>query len=419
MLSERKIVEGKVRVIKEIRWISNKTNNKATSDSLEFGVEKAKKGRAFHQTFPNYRVTPLRELTALSRYLGLGNVFVKDEAYRFGLNAFKALGGTYAIGSYIAKQLGIDIKDLSYERLKSNGIKKAIGEVTFVTATDGNHGRGIAWAAKELGYQSLVLLPKGSAPERLNSIKDLGAEAYITDRNYDDTVRLAKEEAEKPNRVLMQDTAWEGYEQIPRWIMEGYTTLGYEITEQLKDRELTHIFLQAGVGSMAGALTGFFTDYHQGKNSPKIIIVEPDKADCVFRTAGAKDGTLQRVTGDLDTIMAGLACGEVSTLGWEVLKSYGSYFLSVPDRIAAKGMRILGNPLEGDERVISGESGAVTLGLLAEVMKKEKLGELRRTLELNEASKILCISTEGDTDREHYRNIVWDGLYSGHDSFPE
>jgi len=398
--------------MKEIQWISNKREKKKEASSGEFGVKMGKKAKRFHETFPNYGVTPLRELSELSQYLGLSGIYVKDESYRFGLNAFKALGGTYAIGSYIADQLGMDIKDLSYDLLKSKSIKEKIGEITFFTATDGNHGRGIAWAAKELGYQSVVYLPKGSAAERLNSIRDLGAKAYITDRNYDDSVRLAKEEAEKNNGVLIQDTAWEGYEKIPRWIMEGYTTLGYEITEQLKGRELTHVFLQAGVGSMAGALTGFFTDYYQGENSPKIIIVEPDKADCVFKTAGARDGSLQQVTGDLDTIMAGLACGEVSTLGWEILKNHGNHFLSVPDTIAAKGMRILGNPLGEDRRIISGESGGVTLGLVAQVMAREELSDLKKELKLNEASKILCISTEGDTDRDHYRKIVWDGLYS-------
>lgn len=398
--------------MKEIQWISNKREKKKEASSGEFGVKMGKKAKRFHETFPNYGVTPLRELSELSQYLGLSGIYVKDESYRFGLNAFKALGGTYAIGSYIADQLGMDIKDLSYDLLKSKSIKEKIGEITFFTATDGNHGRGIAWAAKELGYQSVVYLPKGSAAERLNSIRDLGAKAYITDRNYDDSVRLAKEEAEKNNGVLIQDTAWEGYEKIPRWIMEGYTTLGYEITEQLKGRELTHVFLQAGVGSMAGALTGFFTDYYQGENSPKIIIVEPDKADCVFKTAGARDGSLQQVTGDLDTIMAGLACGEVSTLGWEILKNHGNHFLSVPDTIAAKGMRILGNPLGEDRRIISGESGGVTLGLVDQVMAREELSDLKKELKLNEASKILCISTEGDTDRDHYRKIVWDGLYS-------
>jgi len=253
-------------------------------------------------------------------------------------------------------------------------------------------------------------MPKGSSMERFNNIKALGADVFITDVNYDDTVRLAKANAEKNGWILLQDTAWEGYTSIPGWIMEGYTTMAYEIIEQLRGEELTHIFLQAGVGAMAGAITGFFADYYQ-QNRPVITIVEPNKADCIYKSAEAKDGSIHTVTGDLDTIMAGLACGEPCTIGWNVLKEYADNYVSVPDYIAAKGMRILGNPLADDKRVISGESGAVTLGFVAEVMQNQSLSYLREQLEMNKDSKILCISTEGDTDKENYRRIVWDGLH--------
>lgn len=398
-------------MVNNIRFLHKGRSKGENIPPNSFGVKNAAKARKFHESFPDYSATPLRELRELSNYLGVNRIYIKDESCRFGLNAFKALGGTYCIGRYIASQLEMDIEELSYQKLKSKAVKDHMGDITFVTATDGNHGKGIAWAAKELGYKSVVYLPKGSATERLNSIAELGAEAYITDLNYDDTVRFAKAQAEKEDWVLLQDTAWEGYEEIPRWIMEGYTTLGHEITEQLKGREITHIFLQAGVGSMAGALTGFFADYYGEKERPIITIVEPNKADCVFRTAGAKDGTLQIVTGGMDTIMAGLACGEVCTLGWEILKNYGDNFVSVPDVIAAKGMRILGNPLTGDNKVISGESGAVTLGFVSEVMKRGELWDMKKKLGLDGGSKILCISTEGDTDRKNYRKIVWDGFY--------
>lgn len=398
-------------MIKNIKVLHNRKDRFKSTSSNPFGVENAKKARAFHESFPDYSVTPLIELPQLSKYLGINSIYIKDESYRFGLNAFKALGGTYCIGRYIANKLAVDIEELSFQKLQSKSVKEQIGDITFVTATDGNHGRGIAWAAKELGYKSVVYLPKGSAVERLINIQALGAEACITEMNYDDTVRFANAQAEKKGWVLLQDTAWEGYEQIPGWIMEGYTTLGLEIVEQLKGRALTHIFLQAGVGAMAGALTGFFADYYQGENPPIIIIVEPDKADCVFKTAMANDGTLRRVTGDLDTIMAGLACGEVSTIGWDILKNYGDHFVSVPDYIAANGMRILGNPLDKDEKIISGESGAVTLGLAASLMNHRELTSIKEQLQLDEESKILCISTEGDTDREGYRKIVWEGMH--------
>jgi diaminopropionate ammonia-lyase len=397
---------------KTIESVHYERGNDHAFPTEQFGVENAKKVNGFHKSFPSYSPTPLVGLKELSEHLGIKNCFVKDESFRFGLNAFKGLGGSYCIGRYIAEKLGVDIQELSYEKVKREDTKKAVGDVTFVTATDGNHGRGIAWTAAELGYKSVVFMPKGSSVERLNNIKAFGGEAYITEMNYDDTVRYATEYAEKNDGVLVQDTAWEGYEKIPGWIMEGYTTIGHEIVEQLEGEELTHIFLQAGVGAMAGAIAGYFADYYSDKKRPLITIVEPNKADCIYKTALENDGKLHAVKGDLDTIMAGLACGEPCSIGWNILDNYADSFVSVPDYIAANGMRILANPLGKDKSIVSGESGAVTLGFVAEVMKNDSLKELRERLKLNKDSKVLCISTEGDTDKEHYRKIVWDGLYS-------
>ena len=376
-----------------------------------FGPENAKKVRAFHASFPEYSVTPLAKLDNLAKALGVANVYVKDESYRFGLNAFKVLGGSYTIGNYLAQKLGKDISELPFNVLSSEEVRKQIGEVTFVTATDGNHGRGIAWTANRLGQKSVVYMPKGSALERLNNIKALGADASITDMNYDDAVRLANSNAEKYGWVMVQDTAWEGYEDIPGWIMEGYTTMAAEAVEQLGGVKPTHIFLQAGVGAMSGGITGFFADLYGDEDRPIITIVEPNKADCIYRSAEANDGKPHFVKGDMNTIMAGLACGEPCTIGWNVLRDHADNFVSMPDYVAAEGMRVLGNPLPGDDRVISGESGAATLGFVAEVMRNESLDWLRKQLKLDENSRILCFSTEGDTDKENYRRIVWDGLH--------
>lgn len=383
------------------------------SDVAPFGVESAKKARAFHASFPEYTVTPLAELSGLAKALGLGGVYVKDESYRFGLNAFKVLGGSFAIGSYIAGRLGVDISQLPYDRMTSPEVRQKLGDITFVTATDGNHGRGVAWTANRLRQKSVVYMPKGSALERLENIRALGSDASITDLNYDDAVRLANEGAEKYGWVMVQDTAWEGYEDIPRWIMQGYTTMALEAVEQLRALSVekpTHVFLQAGVGAMSGGITGFISDCF-GADRPIVTIVEPNKADCIYRTAKANDGKLRYVTGEMNTIMAGLACGEPCTIGWEVLKDHADHFVSCPEYVAAKGMRVLGNPLAGDPRVTSGESGAATLGFVAEVMQNPSLDWLREELRLDGGSKVLCISTEGDTDRENYRRIVWDGLY--------
>ncbi len=189
--------------------------------------------------------------------------------------------------------------------------------------------------------------------------------------------------------------------------------MAYEAVAQLKEKKIdrpTHIFLQAGVGALSGGLTGFFADLYGDKDDhPIVTIIEPNKADCIYRTAKANDGKLHFVTGDMNTIMAGLACGEPCTIGWNVLHDHADNFVSVPDYVAAKGMRVLGNPLPGDNKVISGESGAATLGFVAEVMQNPSLDWLREQLKLDENSTVLCFSTEGDTDKANYRRIVWDG----------
>lgn len=384
------------------------------SDTKPFGWEIAKKVNDFHRSFPEYSVTPLAKLSNLAAMLGLSNIYVKDESYRFGLNAFKVLGGSYAIGNYIAGKLGLDISQLPYAHMISREIKEQLGDITFVTATDGNHGRGVAWTANRLGQKSVVYMPRGTAPERLKNIKALGSDASITDLCYDDAVRLAKAGAEKYGWVLVQDTSWEGYEEIPRWIMQGYTTLAYEVTEQLHGEKPTHVFLQAGVGSMGGAIAGFFADYYGDNERPIITVVEPNKADCLFRTAQAQDGQLHFVTDNMDSIMAGLCCGEPCGLSWEIFQDHADNFVSIPDYVTAKGMRILGNALGDDPRVVSGESGACTVGLIYELMRNPGLTWLREQIKLDQDSKVLCFSTEGATDRENYRKIVWDGLYPGY-----
>ena len=378
--------------------------------NLDFlNLESAKKVQSFHASFPVYKETPLVELKHTAKSMGLGNIYIKDESYRFGLNAFKVRGGSYAIGNYLAKRLGKSITEMPYEKLVSGEIKRELGDITFVTATDGNHGRGVAWTAKQLQQKSVVYMPKGSAEERLMNIRAEGADASITDLNYDEAVRLANSQAEQKGWVMVQDTAWEGYEDIPGWIMQGYGTMGYEAYMQLPEKP-THIFLQAGVGSMAGAVAGFFASVY-GEDRPIITIVEPNKADCIYKTAEAADGKLHFVTGDMDTIMAGLACGEPCSIGWNVLRDYADNFISCPDYAAAQGMRVLGNPEAGDTKVVSGESGASAFGCIAEIMRDKTLVELKNKLKLDENSKVLFFSTEGDTDKENYKSIVWDGAY--------
>lgn len=392
--------------------VQNDISTREIADLSFLNEDVAKKVLKFHSSFEQYAETPLVELKELAKYLGLKDLFVKDESHRFGLNAFKVLGGSFTIGQYIANKLGKNIEELPYKTLISDEIKKELGEITFITATDGNHGRGIAWTAEQLKQKAIVYMPKGSAQERVDKIRAHGAFCEVTEMNYDDTVRFCNDLAEKNGYVMVQDTSWEGYEDLPRWIMQGYMTMAYEAYLKLKEqnKKPTHIFLQAGVGSLASAVTGFFSSIYPD-DKPVITIVEPDKAACLYKTAKADDGKLHPVTGEMNTIMAGLACGEPVTIGWGVLHANCENFLSVPDATAAHGMRVLGNPLKGDERIISGESGAATAGVVSQVMKLEELKEMKEKLKLDENSVVLCFSTEGDTYFDHYRDVVWNGLY--------
>ncbi|MGE8020631.1 diaminopropionate ammonia-lyase [Peribacillus frigoritolerans] len=400
----------------EIKYIVNENTRKTDIEKASAGFinsEVVEKVRNFHKSFPEYEVTPLQSLDEFSKQLGFSNIWVKDESYRFGLNAFKVLGGSYAVGKYLAEKLNVDISELSFEKLRSKEVKEKLGDITFVTATDGNHGRGLAWAVNRLGQKSVVYMPKGSSEIRLNNIRKEGSEASITDLNYDDTVRLASQKAKENGWVLVQDTAWDGYEKIPTWIMQGYGTILDEAMEQIAEAGVdrpTHVFLQAGVGSFAGSMLGYLVEKF-GDERPMTVIVEPDKAACLYKSMNVGDGEPHSVTGSLNTIMAGLACGEPSTSSWGILKDYAEVFVSCPDNVAARGMRILANPLGCDPHIISGESGAVGMGLVSLLAENRKLKDMKNTLKLNQDSKILIISTEGDTDPDHYRKVVWDGAY--------
>ena len=384
--------------------------------------ENVTKANEFHKSFPQYSVTPLQKLSALASYLGVKGIYCKDESYRFGLNAFKVLGGSYAMGRYIAKELGRDISQLPYNVLSSDKLREEFGQATFFTATDGNHGRGVAWAAKRLGQKAVVRMPKGTTKTRFDNIAKEGAEVTIEEVNYDDCVRMAAAEAAKTEHgIIVQDTAWAGYEEIPSWIMQGYGTLVLEADKQLKENGVdrpTHVFVQAGVGSLAGAVVGYFAHKYK-ENPPVMVVCEASAADCLYRSAVQADGNLVNVTGDLQTIMAGLACGGGNTIGWGILKNHVTVFASCPDWMSAKATRIYANPLENDPHIISGESGSVPLGLAYTALHDEDAKDLKEALKLDENSNILVISTEGDTDPVRYREIVWDGLYGTTESLSE
>lgn len=396
-----------------IKWAVNHMPKTEDANLKVMALDEIAKARAFHESFPQYSVTPLTKLDKMADFLGLGEVYIKDESYRFGLNAFKVLGGSFAMARYIAQQTGKDVSELPYNVLTSDQLREEFGQATFFTATDGNHGRGVAWAANKLGQKSVVLMPKGSTQTRLNNILAENAVATIEEVNYDECVRMANDMAMKTeNGVMVQDTAWEGYEEIPAWIMQGYGTMAMEAGEQLKAQGCerpTHIFVQAGVGSLAGAVVGYFSNLY-ADNLPTFVVVEAEAAACLYKGAAAGDGDIRIVDGDMQTIMAGLACGEPNTISWDILKNHVKVFIAAPDWVAANGMRMLAAPVKGDAPITSGESGAAPFGALAAMMTMDEYKDLRNDIGLDENSKVLLFSTEGDTDPDRYKNIVWKGL---------
>ena len=398
-----------------IKWTVNRMPKSGDEQLSVMSLSNVEKARLFHGSFPQYSVTPLARLDGMAKYLGLGGLFVKNESYRFGLNAFKVLGGSFAMGRYIAKEMGRDVSEMTYDYLTGETFRKEFGQATFFTATDGNHGRGVAWAANKLGQKAVVHMPKGSSKPRFDNIAAEGAQVTIEEVNYDDCVRMAAAEAARTEHgVIVQDTAWEGYEEIPSWIMQGYGTMAGEAAEQLRQigvNRPTHVFVQAGVGSLAGAVVGYFTNLFPN-DPPKFIIMEAQAADCLYQGAMAGDGSPRVVDGDLKTIMAGLACGEPNTISWDILRNHAAVFVSCPDWISAKGMRMLGAPVKGDPAVISGESGAVGMGLLAAMLEGGEYQDLREAVGLDRHSQVLMFSTEGDTDPEKYRRVLWDGEHA-------
>ena len=376
-----------------------------------FNVDVARRAMKFHRDIPGYRMTRLVALPHLASMLGIGGIYIKDEAQRLELNSFKVLGGSYAVSRYIQKKLGLTDEETTYDYLASEECHKRLGDITFAAATDGNHGRGIAWASMKLNHKCVIYVHRETSKARIDAIRGYGAEVKVVDGNYDDAVRLIAEDAKKYGWTIISDTSWDGYTEIPTWIMQGYTTMLLEAQEEFAGMGIkrpTHVIVQAGVGALAASVVGFYTALFP-ENPPVFIVVEPDKAPCVFESIKANDGACHSVKGDLDTIMAGLACGDPSPIAFDILSHNADFFLSVPDYVAARGMRILSCPLKGDPFMISGESGAVPLGALYAILTEKGDEDLRNKMKLDKDSLVFMVNTEGNTDPKHFRQIIWDG----------
>ena len=391
--------------INQINILENRVSNQEKT-TLLFNNAGAEASRAFHEQIDGYKKTPLSSLTHLAEEWNVSAIYVKDESKRFSLNAFKGLGGCYAMFQIICEKLGLDPEHTTLRDLTEGEYKESISSIEFVTCTDGNHGRGVSWAAGIYNCKAHIYMPYGTQEVRAEAIRKVGpAEVEITKLSYDDTVKYAREVSDKNGWILIQDTAWDGYEKIPSWIIQGYLTMASEIVEELDGQEIrpSHIFLQAGVGAMAGGILSFFADCY-GYNKPTVIIVEPTVADCIYQSA--KAGKACSVGGTPTTIMAGLNCGTPCKITWPILRDYAEYYVSGPDEMAAEGMRIYAAGINGDQKIVSGESGAATLGAAKEILTEPALAEVKDAMGFNNNSILLLISTEGDTDPENYRKII-------------
>lgn len=393
-----------------IKYIPNRRKTREyTRETALFSRAQVEKVYRFHRSMGDkYNQTPLVKLDAFAASVGLGGMYVKDESQRGNLKAFKLLGGAYAVAGCICRKLGVDINDVDFQYLKSAEVKQKLGDLVFAAASDGNHGKSVAWAANEFNQKSIVYMPKGTVQDRIDAIETLGGTVVVSDDNYDWCVREVNRLAAEKGWEVVLDTASEGDVQVATWVMQGYATMGVEAIGQLGDTAPTHMFLQAGVGSMAAAMVGVFVNHYQD-NCPKIYIVEPHQAACYYDSGVKGDGSACSVDGDMDSIMAGLACGVPNPISWEIIRNFADGFFSCDDVLTANGMRILGNPLAGDTRVVAGESGAVGTGLVDEIMKNRP--DIAAQIGLDVSSRVIVFSTEGDTDTKNYRDIVWYGKY--------
>lgn len=399
---------------KPIEWIANPHARSGVPEGLTaeiFSKELPRRIRSFHREIPGYKMSPLKGLPFLAERLGLGGIWIKDESARLNLGSFKVLGGSYAIYQRIKQRLGLEDQDIPLSQVMSGSLREQLGPVIFAAATDGNHGRGVAWSATRMGFESIIYVHKLTSRQRIEAIEYNGGRVVIIDGTYDDAVRQVYQDAQRNGWEVISDTAWEGYEDVPKWVMQGYTTLLSEAQEQLSGQGLgrpTHVLVQAGVGSLAAATTGFYATL-LGEDRPRTVVVEPTKAACLYESMRIDDGKPHSVGGDLDTIMAGLACGDPNPLAWRILRDCADYFAICPDYVAAKGMRVYAVPLHGDPFIISGESGAVTLGALMYIMEYEGAAQLREELELGPQSQVMLINTEGNTSPDDFRSVVWEG----------
>jgi diaminopropionate ammonia-lyase len=366
-------------------------------------LEAFERARVEISSWPGYDETPLHDLNGLAAAAGVARLWYKDEAGRFGLGSFKALGGAYAVQRILIEQIEGETgaKEVTPGDLLAGTYREITDRVTVTCATDGNHGRSVAWGAQRFGCRCVIYIHAGVSDGRKQAIERYGATIVRTAGNYDDSVRQAAADAAAKGRIVVSDTSYPGYMEIPRQVMQGYTVMADEALRQHGTADLpTHIFIPGGVGGFAAAVCAHYWESLQDRR-PRMVVVEPEQAACILETVRA--GRPTAVHGDLETIMAGLACGEVSLLAWEVLEQGLDDVLTVPDAAAAECMRLLARGVGGDPRIVAGESATAGLaGLLIALADPQSASALG----LGPESRVLLFGSEGATDAAVYQEIV-------------
>ena len=332
-------------------------------------------------SWDNYVPTPLLQLSKLNDELKLNNIYYKDEDKRFDLKSFKALGGAFAV-------------------YKIANEKK---DIIVSTATAGNHGRSVAWGAQRLGLKCKIFISEFVSESRAEAMRSLDAEVIRVKGNYDNSLKECIEQSNKNNWEIVQDVSWEGYKEVPKLIMAGYTIMVKEIIDEIDKNSITHVFLQAGVGGMAAAMIAGFAKL--SKNIPRFIIIEPENANCVFQSIENNKPTTVDIK--KETVMGGMSCGDVSSIAWEILKNSANYCLTIPDDAISTAVALLAEARLSDEKIIGGECAVPgVIALIGSFNNKEYLDKLK----LNAKSNVLLFGCEGLTDKAMYQKLLSDGL---------
>jgi len=360
--------------------------------------DKADAAYAAISQWPGYEPSPLHRLDHLAGQIGVAEIFYKDESERFGLKSFKALGGAFAVSRQLQQRIREATgNEASIEDLLEGRYSDIVRDVVISCATDGNHGRSVAWGCRMFGCSCIIYIHRDVSVGREQAMQALGAEVIRIDGNYDASVRQAASDAAEHGRIIVSDTSYPGYVEIPKDVALGYTVMLKEAVEQMQGEIPTHVFIQGGVGGLAAAVCAYFWELW-GNRRPRFIVVEPEQANCLQQSAAA--GNPVAVEGDLETLMAGLSCGEVSLLAWEILQRGADDFMTLSEDAVAPCMRLLA---QGEPSIEAGESAVAGLGAAIAAREDESMSA---ALGLDRNSRVFVIGTEGATDPELYRELT-------------